>query len=470
MAERSRRKIDWLTFSLFLSLVGIGWLMIYTVGYGDDYHEGLNHFLFHTEVGKQTLWIGICFFVFFFVYIFDWKFWQVFAYPIFGASMILLVAVLLFGKEIKGATSWFVFGGFSFQPSEIAKFATCIALASYLSAFNTNLKHLRHQVISVGLLLTPLVLIMLQPDAGSALVFLSFFIVLFREGFPVNYFIFGLSAIALLLLGILFEPLLLAIGLTALAMLPFLLNREKMQYWLLGWLALLAGGGYLIYTYQEKYLLACMGVFGGIWLLLAILHLSKKDARLIVVSFGALAMSSLLVFASSFAFNNVLKPHQQDRINVWLNPSKCDPQGSLYNVLQSKMAIGSGGFNGKGLMQGNLTRGNFVPEQTTDFIFCTIGEEQGFIGSSAIIFLFLMLLLRIVGLAERQRSGFSRAYAYGVAGILFFHVFVNIGMTMGLMPIIGIPLPFISKGGSSLFGFTILLSLLLKLDQHRYQL
>ncbi|MBK7408676.1 MAG: rod shape-determining protein RodA [Saprospirales bacterium] len=200
------------------------------------------------------------------------------------------------------------------------------------------------------------------------------------------------------------------------------------------------------------------------------MHLLKKDARLVILIFGGVALSSLLVFASGFAFNNILKPHQQDRINVWLNPSKCDPQGSLYNVLQSKMAIGSGGLNGKGFLRGSLTKGNFVPEQSTDFIFCTIGEEQGFIGSAAIIGLFLLLLLRIITIAERQRSGFSRAFAYGVAGILFIHVFINIGMTMGLMPIIGIPLPFISKGGSSLFGFTILLSLLLKLDQHRYQL
>lgn len=467
MAERPSRKIDWMTFSLFLSLIGIGWLMIYTVGYGDSYPSHINDFLLHTEVGKQTIWIGICLLVFFFVFIIDRKFWQTFAYPIYGFALLLLIAVLFLGKEIKGATSWFIFGGFSFQPSELAKFATNIAMAAYLSSYSTNLKQFRHQLVSVALLAAPLMLILLQPDAGSALVFLSFFIVLFREGFPVNYFIFGLSGVTLLLLGFLFEVPILIAWLIALGMLPFLLNQEKKQYWLLGWAALISGSWYF---YQEKYQLAILGLLAGAWLTFAIMHLVKKDARLVILIFGGVALSSLLVFASGFAFNNILKPHQQDRINVWLNPSKCDPQGSLYNVLQSKMAIGSGGLNGKGFLRGSLTKGNFVPEQSTDFIFCTIGEEQGFIGSAAIIGLFLLLLLRIITIAERQRSSFSRAFAYGVAGILFIHVFINIGMTMGLMPIIGIPLPFISKGGSSLFGFTILLSLLLKLDQHRYQL
>lgn len=467
MAERPSRKIDWMTFSLFLSLVGIGWLMIYTVGYGDAYHKGINHFIFKTDVGKQTLWIIICMFLFFFMFIIDRKFWQTFAYPIYIFSLILLVVVLFLGKEIKGATSWFVFGGFSFQPSEIAKFGTSIALASYLSTYSTNLKQFRHQIATVGFLTAPLLLILLQPDAGSALVFLSFFILLYREGFPANFFIFSISAVVLLLLGFLIDAPALTTALVALAMLPFIFIKEKKLYWLGGW-ALLSGLTW--YFFDEKFKWATLGLFATIWVALAVVHFLKKDPRLVILSFGGLVLSAALVFASGFAFNNVLKPHQQDRINVWLSPGKCDPQGSLYNVLQSKMAIGSGGLQGKGFLEGSLTKGNFVPEQSTDFIFCTIGEEQGFIGSVAIIGLFLLLLLRIVILAERQRSGFSRAYAYAVAGILFVHIFINIAMTMGLMPIIGIPLPFISKGGSSLLGFTILISLLLKLDQHRYQL
>jgi rod shape determining protein RodA len=456
-----------MTFSLFLSLVGIGWLMIYTVGYGEHYKNGLNYFLTQTDVGKQTIWIGICLIAFFFIFIIDRKFWQTFAYPVFGFSLLLLVAVLIFGKEIKGATSWFVFGGFSFQPSELAKFGACIALAAYINTYSTNLKQLRHQVSAVGFMLAPPALIMLQPDAGSSLVFLSFFILLFREGFPANYFIFGLSAITLLLLGFLFNTTALVSCLLALGMLPFLWLREKKAPWLIAWAAI---SGFSLYFYSDTFKWAFLIGMGALWGALALAHLIKKDARLVILLSGGLALSGALVYVSGFLYNDVLKPHQQDRINVWLNPGKCDPQGSLYNVLQSKMAIGSGGLNGKGFLKGSLTKGNFVPEQSTDFIFCTIGEEQGFIGSMAIIVLFLLLLLRIITIAERQRSGFSRTYAYGVAGILFFHVFINIGMTMGLMPIIGIPLPFISKGGSSLFGFTILISLLLKLDQHRYQL
>lgn len=469
MSERPSRKIDWTTFSLFLSLIGIGWLMVYTVGYGDEYHKGINHFIFKTDVGKQTLWIGICLLAALFIFVIDRKFWQTFAYPIFGFSLLLLVGVLFFGKEIKGATAWYVFGGVSFQPSELAKFGTAIALASFLNIYSTNLKLLRYQVMAVGFIIAPVLLIMLQPDAGSALVFFSFFIMLFREGFPANYFILGLSAVVLLLLGFLFDEPLIISWLIVLAILPFLLSYENKMKALLIWATVVTACGSLLYFLPEQ-VWFILGPLGLIWLVMAGMHFFKRDARLVVLLFGGLVLSSLLVIASGYAFDNVLKPHQRDRINVWLNPSECDPQGSLYNLLQSKIAIGSGGLQGKGFLKGNLTKGNFVPEQSTDFIFCTIGEEQGFIGSFAIIVLFFLLLWRIVTIAERQRSGFSRAFAYGVAGILFIHVFINIGMTMGLMPIVGIPLPFISKGGSSLFGFTLLLSLLLKLDQHRYQL
>lgn len=458
-----------MTFSLFLSLIGIGWLMVYTVGYGEEYNKGVNHFLFKTDVGKQTLWIGICLIAALFIFVIDRKFWQTFAYPLFGLSLLLLIGVLFFGKEIKGATAWYSFGGFSFQPSELAKFITAIALASFLNTYSTNLKLFRHQLMAVGFILAPVLLIMMQPDAGSALVFLSFFIMLFREGFPANYFILGFSAIALLLLGFLFEETLIISWLFVLAILPFLLAFENKLKALLIWAAVVSSCGLLLYAFPER-VWYVLGPLGLVWLVLAVIHFFKKDARLVVLLFGGLILSSLLILASGYAFDNVLKPHQRDRINVWLNPGECDPQGSLYNLLQSKMAIGSGGLQGKGFLKGNLTKGNFVPEQSTDFIFCTIGEEQGFIGSFAIIALFFALLWRIVTIAERQRSGFSRAYAYGVAGILFIHVFINIGMTMGIMPIVGIPLPFISKGGSSLFGFTLLLTLLLKLDQHRYQL
>lgn len=465
MATRSRRRIDYLTISLYLALVGIGWLMIFTVGYGEDYNQGVTYFLLNTEVGKQTIWIGISLFLLVFLQFIDRNFWRTFALPIYIGSMALLVAVLLFGSEINGARSWFALGGFSIQPSEFAKFATCVLMANFLSAYRANLKIRRYQLLSILILLIPMGLILLQPDAGSALVFSGFLVVLFREGFPSNFFILSFSVATLLILGLRFDPLYVNTFMAA-AMSLFLLSQLKARWF---WYLLIIG--LVVFTYsffppeQHVYLLYLI-LAAVAWMALRLLvQGSNRPAIAAVVS---LALGIGLVIAADFSFNNFLKPHQQDRINVWLNPEKCDPQGSLYNVLQSKMAIGSGGLTGKGFLEGTLTKGNYIPEQSTDFIFCTVGEEQGFVGTFAIIGLFCLLLIRMAMIAERQRSNFARIYAYGVAGILFIHFLINIGMTMGLMPIIGIPLPFISKGGSSLLGFTLLVGVLLKLDRHRY--
>ena len=467
MARRLGRNIDWMTFSLYLAMVGIGWLMIYTVGYSEDYSKGFSHFMFETQVGKQTIWIGIAFAVFLFTYIIDRKFWETFAYPIYGVGLVLLVAVLIFGREIKGATSWFAFGSFTFQPSEFAKFGTALAMAAYLSTYRVNLRQLRHQVLALGLILVPTGLILLQPDAGSALVFLSFLMLMYREGFPANVYILGFTSIVLLLLGFVYPPgqLLFGLGLLGLLALLFGLRKGRL-YWLLGWGGLAAG---VILFFKPAHLLYFAGGLGGLLLIFSVVNWVKKNTQLATLVLPVVLYGAMLVYVSDFTFHNFLKPHQQDRINVWLNPAKCDRQGSLYNVLQSKMAIGSGGLQGKGFLEGTLTKGNFVPEQSTDFIFCTIGEEQGFVGTFAIIGLFLLLLLRIVTIAERQRSAFAKCYAYGVLGILFVHIVVNIGMTMGLMPIIGIPLPLISKGGSSLLGFTVMIAVLLKLDGSRHR-
>jgi rod shape determining protein RodA len=467
MAERPGKRIDWMTFSLYLALVGVGWLMIYAVGNGEDYSQGLAHFLFDTQVGKQTIWIGISFIVFFFTFLIDLKFWSTFAYPVYGIGLLMLILVLIFGREIKGATSWFSIGGFTLQPSEFAKFATNLAVASFLSAYRTNMRDFRSQIIAFGLFLAPMGLILLQPDAGSALVFFSFLVVLYREGFPSNFFVLGFFLVTLLLLGFVFPPLQVLIGLGLAAGVVLVFQFERKLLFVTAWLALAFG---IYYFFEETYAAQVLLTIGVLVLALLVINWLSDRRQLANLIMGGLVVGGLLVFASDFAFNNFLQPHQQDRINVWLNPEKCDPQGSLYNVLQSKMAIGSGGFKGKGFTKGNLTSGNFVPEQATDFIFCTVGEEQGFIGSFGIIMLFLLLVIRITMLAERQRSNFARCYAYGVAAILFVHVIVNIGMTMGLMPIIGIPLPFISKGGSSLLGFTILIAVLIRLDTQRYEL
>lgn len=460
--------IDLITFSLFLALAVVGWLMVFSVGF-EEFRVGEGVSFLSTSAGKQAIWIGICALIFAFIMLLDWKFWQTFAYAIYAISIGLLVLVLFLGTNIKGATSWFTFGGFSFQPSEIAKFGAALALSGFLSSYSTDLRKTRSQLISLTIIVTPILLILAQPDAGSALVFLSFFLVLFREGLNPGYYIAAGIMGALLIAGLVYEPenITLALALLALLAMTYNLKSKQRLYWMLG--ALLVGGA-SYYLVQMEYLPYVLSGSLLLFLVLSYVLYRQRNGRLAAILFFFLIAGSGLAFAANYGFNNILKPHQQDRINVWLQPDKCDERGSLYNLVQSKTAIGSGGLQGKGFLKGTMTKGNFVPEQSTDFIFCTIGEEQGFIGTFGIIALFLLLLFRITMIAERQRASFSRIYAYCVAGIIFLHFFINIGMTMGLTPIIGIPLPFISKGGSSLMGFTIMIAVMLKLDKHRYRL
>lgn len=457
-----RKSIDWITFSLYLSLVLIGWLMIFAVEYKG---EGEFTFSLDNAIGKQTIFVGLAFVLMLALLNIDWKFWRNFAYPIYGISIALLITVLIFGSEVNGAKSWFNFFGFSLQPAEIAKFATCLAVAGYLSGPTSKLKSTRDIVIVISLFFAPLALTLLQPDPGSALVFLSFFILLYREGLPPLPYVLGLSAGAIFILALLFDPLTVTIILMVVGMAVLVQNFEYRGYWNLSLLFLLVAS--IICIVQDLYIqiLVVNGVLLLFFLFLQIMKGRIPVAAMVLV--GVLLFSGMS-FGTDYVFDNVLEPHHQDRINVWLHPEKCDPQGPLYNVLLSKMAIGSGGLSGKGFLQGTLTKLNYVPEQSTDFIFCTVGEEQGFIGSVAIIGLFILLMLRMVILAERQRLNLFRQYIYGVVGILFFHFTINIGMTMGLLPIIGIPLPFISAGGSSLLGFTLMIGVLLKFDSQRY--
>ncbi|MCR9054732.1 MAG: rod shape-determining protein RodA [Phaeodactylibacter xiamenensis] len=460
-------RIDWLTFCLFLGLAVIGWMMIFSVSYEEYRQVGMGGFL-NTSAGKQAIWLGICGLVFAFIMLFDHKFWQTFAYPIYGLSMLMLVLVLIFGTNIKGATSWFSFGGFSLQPSELAKVGTCLGVSAFLSTYSTDLRHPKAQLTALGLIALPVLLIMLQPDAGSALVFTSFLVVYFREGLNPIYYIVGIVGATLLILGFIYPPVQIIFGtvLAGAAVLAYYFSNNLRNY---AWAAIallaiaaynLSGLGYHLYLLGGAILFFLASGF---------IAYQQRNGRMAMLMAFFLILGSGLAFASNYAFNYVLKPHQQDRINVWLQPEKCDERGSLYNLTQSKAAIGSGGLEGKGFLNGTMTKLNYVPEQSTDFIFCTIGEEQGFVGTAGIILLYLLLLLRITVVAERQKSAFARHYAYCVAGILFIHIFINIGMTMGVTPIIGIPLPLISKGGSSLLGFTIMISILLKLDKHRFR-
>jgi len=456
--------LDWMTFSLYLSLVGVGWLMIYTVGYDDQKTFSSMVFDLNTNIGKQTLWILVSFLLMLFILFIDWNFWRTFAYLLYAAAMIALILVLVIGIKVKGATSWFSIFGFTLQPSEFAKFGTCLALAAYLSTYGTDLKNFRSQFICFALFLFPMGLIFLQPDAGSALVFLSFLLVLFREGFSVNFYILGFSVITVFVLGLVYNPMLIILGMIQISILGLITYQKNKLYWLGGFVALITLS---ILAITKDLLPYALGVNFLALLGFAFLQWKERRQHLIRPIFTLIVIGSIFSITANYTFNNILQSHQQDRINVWLQPSLCDPQGALYNVLQSKMAIGSGGLQGKGFLQGTMTKLNYVPAQVTDFIFCTVGEEQGFIGTLGIIGLFILLLLRITVIAERQRSDFSRHYAYGLVGVLFIHFFVNIGMTMGLVPIIGIPLPFISYGGSSILGFTIMIAVLLSLDRNR---
>lgn len=408
--------VDWWLIGLYSLLVTIGLFSIYASAYNPE-HPSI--FDMSQKYGKQFLWIATSILLILVIMMIDMKFFSGFSYVIFGVTMGLLVFVLLFGTEVSGSKSWIRFGAFALQPSEFAKFATNLALARYLSSVQLNLKNIKQVLRAAIIIFIPVGLIFLQNDTGSALVYTAFILVLYREGFSGNFLVFGFVLVLLFILTLLMGKLIILSVLGIIAVFLFLLMKKvrKNIFSLLGLLILIGG----------------------------------------------------FVYSIDYAFENILQPHQKIRIEVLLG-MKTDYHGAGYNVHQSMIAIGSGGVTGKGFLQGTQTKYDFVPEQSTDFIFCTVGEEWGFLGTSIVIFLFMALLIRIIMVAERQRSTFSRIYGYGVASILFFHFTINIAMTIGLAPVIGIPLPFFSYGGSSLWAFTILLFIFIKMDSHRMEL
>lgn len=460
----SKGSIDWITLTVFLALLIIGWLMLFAVVY--DPTNQYAFLDFSTIIGKQSIWILIAIAAFIIVYSIDWQFWHTFSFPIYGLAMFLLVLVLLVGSEIKGARSWFAFGGVSFQPSEFAKFASAIAMSSYLSSYKTDLRTRSSVLISIGLLSLPILLVLLQPDPGSALIYFSFFILFYRRGLSGLYYILGFSIAAIFISSLIFDPKL--IVLISLILGFGILMYEAGERWIEAVIFVLISLVSILFYFRNLYLYGIGLLFLGIAYcsFLLIRDRAFRTPSMIVIT---LVVTSILSFTANPIVDNLLKPHQQERVNVWLRPSKSDPFGPRYNITQSKLAIGSGGLEGKGFLKGEMTKLNYVPEQTTDFIFSTVGEEQGFIGSFAVIFLFVLLLTRIVIIAERANNTFIQNYAYAVAGIIFLHVFINIGMTMGVMPVIGIPLPFLSKGGSALLGFSIMIGALLRMDSARFR-
>ena len=415
---QERLKIDWWAVGLWAILMIFGWVNIYAATYNADHAAIFN---FQTSHGKQLIWMGIAIVMAAVILLTEPRIFSNGALPIYGTVLVLLVVTLFLAVTVNGGKSWIEFKGFRFQPSEFAKFATALALSKHMSTIDVDWKQFKTKAIAAIIVLIPAALILLQHDTGSALVFIAFIFPLYREGLSGNILIIGTVAIALFVLSLIVNKYILMAALLALALLylfVWLNKRTTKDYWRVA---------------------------------------------------GVLIACILFILSVDIVFNNVLEPHQRERIDVLLGKTE-DLHGSGYNVHQSKIAIGSGGLLGKGLLRGTITKADFVPEQHTDFIFCTVGEEWGWIGCVVVLILYNLLLQRLITMAERQRSTFSRFYGYCVASILFMHIFINIGMVIGLVPVIGIPLPFFSYGGSSLIAFTILLFIFIRLDASKNQL
>lgn len=415
-----KKGLDWTTVWIYIILLAIGLVNIYAAVYNVDNPKPI-YSLDH-NAGKQIMFMVLAFATIMVILFIDYKVYDTFAYVFYGIWILVLILTIFIAPDIKGSRSWLRFGGFQFQPAELAKTITLLALAKYLSTQGVTMSRFSNLVRACMIIFLPPVIIILQKETGSALAFAAFIIILYREGLPGVYPAMFLAFVALFVLGLVFEDQLwiVILGLALLAVL----------FW---------------YLFLKRY------------------DRNRQNLQRVI---GLFVLFSAFVLAVDFAFNHVFASHQQNRIRVLVNPD-VDPLGAGWNITQSKLAIGTGGLLGKGYLQGTQTKFDFVPEQSTDFIFCTVGEEWGFVGVFVVIALYFILITRIYNLAEKQKFKFARVYGYGVASVLFFHLLINIGMTIGLIPIIGIPLPFMSYGGSSLLSFTILLFIFLKLDAHR---
>ncbi len=410
--ERKAIRLDYISIVIFLLMILLGWLNIYAAS---STFDQTTLFDINYSYGKQFIWILFALFLAGFILNLDSKFIEFISYPVYVLSIGSIILVLFFGKEVNGAKSWFEIGSFRIQPAEFAKIGTAMALSKFMSTLNFTLDKFKNRLICAGFILLPATIVLLQNDTGSALVFFSFIFVLFREGLPSFYLITIFYSTFLAVLALLFNKINVIAVIVAVDIILF------------------------FFVFRKKFI---------------VLHLL------------AILYSAIIVFGVDFVRDNVLEPHQRKRIEALFNPNS-DPLGAGWNVTQSKNAIGSGGFIGKGFLKGMHTKYDFVPEQDTDFIFCTIGEEHGWLGASSIIVLFLLLLWRLVEVGETSKTRYARIYSYGVASVLFFHIAVNVGMTIGLAPVIGIPLPFFSYGGSSLFAFTTMLFIALNFYANR---
>ena len=457
--------IDWLTLLLYFVLVLTGIGLVYSVGYNDD---NLKPFWsFRYEHGRQMMYFMVALVVGLAASLVESKFYSSFAYFIYAFTIVLLILVFLLAEDINGAKSWFQIGSVGIQPSEFAKVGVTLALATYLNTNKINLKRWSDLIPALGIVLLPCALVVLQGDAGTAIVFLSLFATLYIAGLAGELFVIGGLLATIGVMAIIYDPIVLCsvVALMGCYTLSFF-AKDKLWFFLLATLFLIL----TIVASQFGFDLYMLFVNGIALVTYAIIHFGRKFKYLGALVLLSVITGIVLIFSIDLVFNNVFESHQQERVLVWLTPEVCDPYGARYNIDQSKLAIGSGSFFGRGYLEGNLTRGNFIPEQTTDFIFCSLGEQFGFVGSFSLIAVYTALILRIIFLGTRQRYLFSKFYAYSVASVFFIHLFINVGMTMNVLPTIGIPLPFISSGGSSLIAFTTMLAILLRLDMDRLEL
>lgn len=474
------KNIDWFTVVLYVLLVTAGWFCIYGAVYN---FEDASFWDFSYRYGKQLVWIGCSFVIAMMLSLLDSRIYNMFAYAIYVAMLLLLLLTIFVAPEIKGSRSWLVLGPVSLQPAEFAKTATCLALAKFMSSYGFKIGRFSDMFKVVMLILIPMAMIIFQNETGSALVYASLFLVLYRQGMPGLVLFLGFFSVVVFIISIrfgevpiletildesygLFLVMLISLVTQAILLLVYQKDRRNSMFLCLGNILIFL----IAYLVHKLFHLDFKFTYVGYFLMLSsflfLLVIAIQNRKWSYIFVGLFSIGSVLFSnVSDMAFDK-LKPHQQTRIRVTLGMEN-DPQKAGYNVNQSEIAIGSGGFSGKGFLNGTQTKLKYVPEQDTDFIFCTVGEEHGFIGSFFVLAMFLTLMLRLVYLAERQRSLFSRIYGYCVASIFLFHVMVNIGMVTGLTPVIGIPLPFFSYGGSSLWGFTILLFIFLRLDASR---
>lgn len=475
--------LDWFIIIIYLALLAMGWMSVCGASY--DFDQGGNFFDFQTRSGMQIVWIATSILLGGLILSIDERVYDTFAYVLYLGFMVLLLITPLLAHDIKGSLSWIKIGSFSIQPAEFAKFATAICIAKYISHYSFSMHNWRDFIVSCIIVILPMALIVMQKETGSALVYAAFFLMLYREGMPGSILFAGISAVVYFIIGVRYaeEPfmgissistgqfvvLLCILAFTIGMMWVYTLKRRPVWNILIcsiGFsITALLFANYIIPFNVNYIMLAIVGA-----LIIYLLYLAITEHAISYFYIALFAIGSLgFHYSSNFVLNDVMEPHQQKRIRVLLGMED-DPRGAGYNVIQAKIAIGSGGLKGKGFLNGTQTKLKYVPEQDTDFIFCTVGEEEGFVGCAIVLALFLALILRLISLAERQPTTMGRVYGYCVMSIFLFHVFINVGMVLGLTPVIGIPLPFFSYGGSSLWGFTILLFIFLRMDAARSRL